>query len=280
MIYPKINILILNWNGLEVLYDCVKSILKSDYSNYIVTIIDNGSTDLSLNSISELVSKKISFIYLKDNIGYSKAYNYAIKKLVDNDDDYYFLLNNDTIIEKDTISKLVFYLNKYGKHNIYGSKIINFYNNNLWYAGGKINRIIFSATNIGVNQKDQIVEYKTTKTDFISGCALLINKKILNKLGGLNEIYTFYYEDVDLCLKAKSKGIDSIFVNNSVVFHKISHSMAGRYSLKKVYYKFISKFKFIFSNNSLIKSVFYMSINLILFPFYFTLIIIRILLLK
>ena len=103
----------------------------------------------------------------------------------------------------------------------------------------------------------------------MSGCSLFISKNIINQLGGFNEIYKFYYEDVDLCLRAKSLNINSIFINNSLVVHKISHSMGGRYSFIKAYYKLVSKIKFIFNNNRFLISILYLIINIILSPFYF-----------
>ena len=74
MIYPKVNIIVLNWNGEKVLYDCIKSILESDYSNFIVTVIDNGSTDLSLDIIAPF-HQSVEVIKIDENLGYAKAYN-------------------------------------------------------------------------------------------------------------------------------------------------------------------------------------------------------------
>ena len=267
MIYPKVNIIVLNWNGEKVLYDCIKSILESDYSNFIVTVIDNGSTDLSLDIIAPF-HQSVEVIKIDENLGYAKAYNYAFNKIAKNNDEYYFLLNNDTEINKDTISKLVLAKKKYGDNNIYGPKIINSNNNTIWYAGGKINPLTFNVNHIGINQRNIITEFKSSETDFISGCALFISKKNISQLSGFNENYKFYYEDVELCIKAKSLNINSIFINNSIVLHKISYSMGGRYSLYKIYYKIISKVKFIMNNNNLVMSIYYVIINFILLPIF------------
>ena len=267
MIYPKVNIIILNWNGEKVLYNCINSILQSDYSNFVVTVIDNGSTDLSLNIIAPF-RNAVEMIKIDKNLGYAKAYNYAFNKIAQNDDEYYFLLNNDTEIYKDTISKLVLATNEYGENNIYGPKIINSNNNTIWYAGGKINPLTFNVNHIGINQTNIVTKYKCPQTDFVSGCALFISKKNINKLNGFNDNYKFYYEDVELCIKAKSLNINSFFINNSIVMHKISYSMGGRYSLYKIYYKIISKIRFIFNNNNLVRSIYYIIINFILLPIF------------
>ena len=83
MIFPRVNILVLNWNGDQVLNDCVESILQTDYENYNLTIIDNGSTDSSLETIDNFISDKINIISINKNLGFSKAYNYAFSKLAD-----------------------------------------------------------------------------------------------------------------------------------------------------------------------------------------------------
>ena len=68
MIYPKVNILVLNWNGQKVLHDCVESILETDYYNYNLTIIDNGSTDSSLETLDNLISEKINIISIEGRL--------------------------------------------------------------------------------------------------------------------------------------------------------------------------------------------------------------------
>ena len=111
MINPSVNILILNWNGKDILYDCVKSIFNSNYRNYKITIIDNGSTDNSIDKVKHTF-KNLNFIYINKNIGYSKAYNYAFNTLKNNTDDYYFLLNNDTIIKGNKKCQKILYQKK------------------------------------------------------------------------------------------------------------------------------------------------------------------------
>ena len=267
MRYPKVNILILNWNGEDILCDCLESVFDSDYCNYEVTVIDNGSIDSSINMVKDEFSK-VNFILIEKNLGYSKAYNYAFKELKESDSDYYFLLNNDTIINKDTISKLIIASFQYGENNIYGPKIINSNNNLIWYAGGKINYFTFTPYHVGINNTNDITEFKLSNTEFISGCSMLVKKNIIDKLDGFNDSYEFYYEDVDLCLRAKLLESNCIYVNNSSIYHTISFSMGGRYSIKKMYHKISSKIKFIYYNNSFIFSLLYLFSNIILFPFF------------
>jgi len=264
---PKINILILNWNGMDILNACLESILSSTYENYTITVIDNGSVDKSIDNIDK-ISSKINVIKIGENLGYSKGYNFAFNKIKSYDDDYYFLLNNDTIINKDTLESLNLSLNHLGPNNIYSPKIINSNNNSIWYAGGKINPLTNLSYHIGINSKEDIVTYKTDVTDFVSGCAMLIKKSLIESLNGFNEVFNFYYEDIDLCLRAKKNtNAKCIFVNDSIVYHKISRSMGGRFSPTKIYYKVISSIKFLFINNNFVMFIFYLLMNIIVLPF-------------
>lgn len=266
---PKINVLILNWNGEGILNSCIESILTSTYENYSITVIDNGSEDNSINDIDK-ISNKINIIKIGKNLGYSKGYNFAFNKIKNQDDDYYFLLNNDTVINKDTLEMLYLSLKNFGYNNIYSPKIINSNNDLIWYAGGRMNPLTNLSYHIGINSNEDIVKYKTSVTDFVSGCAMLIEKSLVDSLNGFNEAFNFYYEDIDLCLRAKKKAnVKCIFVNDSKVYHKISKSMGGRFSFTKIYYKIISSIKFLYINNNFLMFIFYLLINIIVLPFRF-----------
>jgi len=268
MISSKIfvRVLILNWNHKNILLECVDSIKKSDYSNYSITVIDNGSSDSSVNYILSK-HKDVDFIQISKNLGYSKGYNYAFKRLKPKDNEWYLLLNNDTIIQHDTISSLVQNSFCYGDSHIYSPKILNIKNNKIWYAGGKQNRLTGNLYHRGINKNNNIItSYKSGETDFISGCCMFINSNLVNTLDGFDTKYSYYYEDVDLCLRAKKIGKKCFYISDSYVLHHISYSLGGRFSLIKIYNKIISFIKFLYFNNSSPIFIFYIFINIIIFP--------------
>jgi len=263
---PKVNILVLNWNGEKVLSKCIKSIKKSDYTNYSITIIDNGSFD---NSISEFINNKdIKIIKINNNIGYAAGYNYAFSKLKSFNDKYYLILNNDTIININTISTLVNSIQKYGKNNIFGPRIINANNKKNWFCGGKINYITGHPYHRGLNTENSIISFKSSFTEYISGCCMLVSKDIINKLNGFNEKYSFYYEDVDLCIRAKKIDVSCVYITSCSIEHLISYSIGGRFSLLKFVKKIKSFIKFLYLNNNIFFFLFYFIINLFLAPFF------------
>ena len=265
----KINILILNWNNKKILLDCIKSIKKSYYDNYKITVIDNGSSDDSVSFIKKYYDN-LDFIEIKSNLGYSKGYNYAFEKIKNDNSDWFLILNNDTRIMKDTLNKFADAVKTHGDSFIYGCKIININNKKIWYAGGRFNSMTGGCSHRGLNSEDKITYYKDGFTDFVSGCCMFIKKDLLYKLNGFNEKYNFYYEDVDLCFRAKIINARCYYLSNTYIMHHVSLSLGGRISLKKIFRKFNSFLKFIYLNNNIITSIYYLIVNIIFAPIYLT----------
>ena len=263
----KINILILNWNNKKILLECINSIKKSCYSNYKITVIDNGSSDGSVSFIKKYYDD-LDFIEIKNNLGYSRGYNYAFEKIKSDNSDWFLLLNNDTQIMGDTLSKFTDAVKSYGDNFIYGCKIININNKKIWYAGGKFNSLTGGCSHRGLNSSDEITYYKDGLTDFVSGCCMFIKKDLLYTLNGFNEKYNFYYEDVDLCFRARMKSARCYYLSNTYILHHVSYSLGGRISVKKTLRKISSFFKFIFFKNNIFTFIYYLMVNIILTPFY------------
>ena len=268
---PHIKILVLNWNGLGVIENCLKSISEINYSNYSVCIIDNNSNDESVYFVKNNY-KHFNLIKNKSNLGYSKGYNVAFDEFKDdNSIDYYFILNNDTIIsDSNILNDLILNADNFGANNIYSPLIFNS-EGRIWYAGGKVNKLLGYTKHIGLNRNSKLGTYKTRKTDYISGCSMFISKKNMDNLKGFNTGYDMYYEDVDLCLRAKKMNLDCYVIDSTFIEHNISHSFKGFFKFKKMFKKFISMNRFIFFNNNFIISILILLFHLIMIPFYFIL---------
>ena len=131
----NVKIFILNWNGQNYLPQCLEKDKKIDYPNYKITVIDNNSNDQSILDIND---SNINIISHSKNYKYAKGYNKAIFSLIDDDSDYYLLLNNDTVCDQNILSSFIKGINSYGSNHIFGAKIL--YNNQkniIWYAGGQ-----------------------------------------------------------------------------------------------------------------------------------------------
>ena len=139
--------------------------------------------------------------------------------------------------------------------------------NKVWYAGGKVNSFLGLTKHIGIGEEEKLMKFKTQDIDYISGCCLLIKKDLLDKLSGFTEDYKMYYEDVDLCFRAKKYNIQSIVVEDTEILHKVSHSLGGN-RIKKLWLKLCSMLKYIYLNNNIILFTLALMCHIILAPVY------------
>ena len=234
-----IKILILNWNGKHLLKPCLDSVSAIDYPNYSVIVIDNGSTDNSVNMVKENYSE-VNLLVLEKNYGFADGYNRCFTRLKDEYSGFILLLNNDTEVDPDILNSFIQAKEKYGDNNLYGGKI--FYQNNpevIWYAGGNINLKYLKISHRGIRQTDSAEYSKPMQTDYITGCCLFTSMEIINQLNGFDELFNMYGEDVDLCLRAKAEGINCYYWPDAKLQHHVSASLEGAYSVKKMSKKLI-----------------------------------------
>ena len=236
---PHIKILILNWNGKHLLKPCLDSIKKIDYSNYSVMVIDNGSADDSVKMVNENFPE-VDILELKKNYGFAGGYIRCFTQLKDNHSEFVLLLNNDTEVDSNILSSFIQAKDKYGDNHLYGGKI--FYKNNpekIWYAGGNVNLKYVKISHRGIRQNDSAEYSKPLQTDYITGCCLFTSMEVINQLNGFDERFNMYGEDVDLCLRAKQEGINCYYWPDVKLWHHVSASLGGAFSIKKMSKKLI-----------------------------------------
>lgn len=208
-----ISIIIVNHNGKKWLHDCLKSLLRQTYDHFEIIIVDNASTDDSVNFIKKNYPK-IRIIENKINIGYGRANNLGARKAAG---EIIFFLNNDTVLEKDTLEKLLRDKEKDTLH-ITGPRLLNFDGKDI-HEGYKVT--IDPTGYLGSGQK----------TFFIDGCALMIGKKDFFNLDGFDEKYFMYCEDIDLCWRAHLYGMNVEMSRDAALRHFAGGTM-GRTQYK------------------------------------------------
>lgn len=235
LVYPKVSIIILNWNGKEDTIECIESLKHISYPNYDILLVDNGSTDGSVEYFKEQYPE-MEIIENRENLGFTKGNNIAIKKTIANNTDYILLLNNDVAVEPDFLDKMVCEANQNDKIGIIGPKI-NYYGTpyQIWAAGGHINYWICLIAYYGMNKPDAQKYSYEKDVDFVSGCAMLIKVSVCREIGLLDERYFAYFEDVDFCLRAKNNGYTIRYVPSAKIYHKVSKTSGGALSPFSLY---------------------------------------------
>ena len=211
--YPKVFVVILNYNGGNFIKKCLASVFKNDYPNFEVVVVDNNSTDGSLEMAKSNFSKA-TFIRNEENIGFSAGNNAGIRFSLERMAEYVCLLNNDAEIEKDFLLKLVEILEKDSKIGIASPVIFNGENKQVWFSKGKINWLTMKATH-----STKIETQDFYKTEFVTGCAMIIKADVFNEIGLLDEDYFLYWEDVDISYRAQLAGFKNVVVTASWAYH-------------------------------------------------------------
>lgn len=225
---PLVYIIIINYNNYQDTIECVESLEKINYKNFKILIVDNNSSNDSINRIKTSYSK-YEVMQLKDNLGFAGGNNVGIKKALKSGADYILLLNNDTIVEADFLGiMLESFTNSNNKIGIVGSKIFSYYNKELSEGIGNIDffRFITSNSTFNNDNKSKLEQ----EVNFVSGCCMLIKSEVFNMVGLLPEEYFMYYEDTDFCLKTLEKGFKIIYNPKSIIYHKVSSSSGGKQS--------------------------------------------------
>lgn len=243
---PRVLIIVLNWKGWRDTLECIDSLAKIKYPNYEALIIDNGSGDESVPCIKKHLADKnlpnFKFILFDQNFGFAGGNNKGIGQALKNGAEYVLLLNNDTTVDPLFLEKLVEAGEKNNSIGIIGSKIY-FYTepDRIWFAGGKINWLKTTGSHLKLNEKENTDNKNSAKTekilpmDYITGCAMLIKKEVIEEIGVLSEDYFLYYEDTDYCLRAKKAGWQCVLAPESRIWHKISRS-TKEFSPSYLYY--------------------------------------------
>lgn len=248
---PLVYIIILNWNRSGDTAECLESLKLLKYSNYKILLIDNGSTDDSVEYFKKHCPKT-ELIENAENLGFAAGSNLGIRKALSRGADYVFLLNNDTVVEPDVLDKLVSAAEADERIGMLGPKINHYPRRDvIWSAGGRVILPLAVTWHIGTRRRDSECYRKSIAVGYQPACALLIKKEVIDKIGLLNTAYKAYFEDTDWCLRAKKAGYRVICLQRAKIYHKVSASTGGGLNARKLYWKIKSGFLFFKTHTNL-----------------------------
>jgi glycosyltransferase involved in cell wall biosynthesis len=226
---PLVSIIIPTKDNYDLLNKCVSSILKkTTYKNYEIIVVNNNSTCITtIEYLAELNNyKKISVIEDNGDFNYSRINNYAVKFAKG---DLLCLLNDDTeVITENWLEEMVGHIIQ-KNIGIVGAKLL-FPNKTIQHAGVIIGLMNGAAGHILSHEEDLDINgfgrgHIAQNFSAVTGACMLIRKTIFEKVGGLDEEFLkVTFNDIDLCLKVKSKGYDIVWTPYAKLYHKESAS--------------------------------------------------------
>jgi len=223
-----VAVVIVNWNGREVLPECFASLLDADYPDLRLIMVDNGSSDDSV-AWTRMQHPDIEIIETGANLRWAGGNNVALKRL---QQEFFrghiLLLNNDTVVPRGSLRRLVRALEEDPAAWLATPRICYAADPaRAWYDGGVVGRRTGWVRHDGIRQLTGNLDPGQRYVDYATGCAMLLAPGVLNKIGELDEGFYFYGEDADYSLRVTARGGRILHVPRALVLHKVSASLQG-----------------------------------------------------
>lgn len=224
--YPKIAVVILNWNGKHFLSRFLPSVCAATHPNTSIYVVDNGSSDESL-MLLEADFPQVKIIKHAQNYGFTTGYNLALAQI---EADYFVLLNSDVAVAPDWLAAPLELLERDPQIGALQPKILAWHNPHEFEyagaAGGWLDYFgypfcrgrIMDTTETDTGQYDK-GEYAAEEIFWASGAALFIRAHLYKALGGLDDSFFAHFEEIDLCWRIRRAGYKVVYCGRSVVWH-------------------------------------------------------------
>lgn len=231
-------VIIVNYNGGQLLRRALKSVYALRTDHVEVVIIDNASRDGSLEMCRRNFSRAHT-ICNTENIGFGAAANVGIRFALEHNATHILLLNPDATIGPNSLTYLLRAMHEDEKIGIASPIIFKGHSKEVWFAGGKISFARFRATHR--NDEYAVGIKNPYNTQFITGCALFAKKEVFKEVGLFDERYFLYYEDADLSLRARHKGFSCAIVPQAHAWHD---EVSEKENQKKIYWLVLNGLRF------------------------------------
>lgn len=234
-IEPKVDIILVNYNGDKDTIDCVKSLLQIDYSNFEIIIVDNASA--TQQELEKMLPSEVVYIKSNENRGFSGGNNLGIEYAIKNNADYVLLLNNDTVVDELFLKALVEAAQKHIDVGIITGKILYYDKPDyVWYAGGYMNLNRARIHHDHIQEKDDFPDNDRI-VSFATGCLMMMPQNIIREVGMLNDAFFMYSEDAEFCSRIQNVGYKILYTPKAKIYHKVSSSSGGAGSKLSQYYR-------------------------------------------
>ena len=224
-----VSVIVLNYNAGELLLNCINSLKKSTYTNLEILVIDNISSDGSQIKCKEIFPD-IKLIQNTENLGYCGGNNVGIREA---NGKFIVILNPDTIVEANCIEELISAYEKFGE-GLYQPKILSLNEENTIQSTGNMLHVFGFGFARDKGNKITNKNEEIEKIGYASGTCLFTSRKVLDKVGLLDEFLFLYHDDLDLGWRSAQIGINSYYVPKSKIYHAESYSL--KWSAKKFYW--------------------------------------------
>ena len=239
---PQVTVIILNWQRPAETLACLQSLQALDYPSFDVLVVDNGST-IGNPSAIRAEFPGINLIENGRHLGLGGGNNVGITYALAHGADYVLLLNDDTEVAPDLLSRLVEIADVDSQIGMLGPTIYYFgLDQVIWSAGGSISSD-GEPRHLDADQRDPGATYTLRDVDYATGCALLVKKDVIEQAGALDERFVAYFEETEWCARARRAGFRVVHVPQAHVWHKVA---PGERALSASYLYLMTRNRFLY----------------------------------
>lgn len=219
---PLVSVIVLNYNGKKHLETCLSSIKKTKYSNFETILVDNGSSDGSVDFVRRRF-KWVKVVVNEENLGFTEGNNIGYEN---SSGKYVVLLNNDTAVDPMWLSEMVKVLEKDKKIGACACKVKLFSKRSLFNSAGIELDIYGFASSRGLpsrnNYEEDVGQYDKVEEVFSAyGAAMMIRRSAIEEVGLFNPDYKMWFEEIDFCWRLRLAGYKIFYTPKAVVYHKL-----------------------------------------------------------
>lgn len=222
----SVAIIVLNFNGKDCLPKCLLALSGLLYKHTEVVVVDNGSTDDSLEDAKRSFPD-YTYISKSTNTGFAAGMNTGIKYALAKGHDFIWLMNYDAEVQPESLNKLIEACQQDQKRALLSPLILDTAQK-VWFSGGKINYFRMRVE----HETSRRLPLGSYQTEFLTGCALLVKRKVFENIGLLDERFFLYYEDAEFSKRAQKRGYSLWVTPEAVVVHEEKSTL----NTKKLYY--------------------------------------------
>lgn len=219
MSHPLLFVIVLTNNRHDDTLACLASLHQSDYQNMQIILLEN----LSMTDSPEVLQHdfpNVQTIRLYENLGYAGNNNIGIQAAIEQGAEWILVLNDDTVLEPSCLSSLIEVAESEPKIGILGPLVYHFDEPQIIQtAGGSLGRY-WMIGHLGQDERDRGQFNTVRDVDWISGCAILVRRELVEEIGMLDADYFLYWEEVEWCVRARKMGWRICHVPQAKLWHK------------------------------------------------------------
>ena len=249
----KLSIVIICWNDLRVIRDCLRSIYEGTHAtNFEVVVSDNGSVDGSVEFI-RMHYPEVRIVENQQNLGFARGNNAGIRA---SRGEYILILNPDTVIHDGALDKLVEFAERHSEVGAFGCRVLN--TDGTYQVSARLFPTVWRywVSALGLSKLSSFFIYEEYPRwrgdterliDWQSGCCVMFRGNLLKRLGGFDEQFFYHFEEVDLCQRVWNAGYPILFTPEALITHLGGQSV-GRFPVRFEIEKHRSRYRYFYKH--------------------------------